>query len=150
MLNYKWIARDKQFLCCWVLRHFLTSQVTSVAFYIEREKSDKFSSMALISVWGSFTCCKSTTRDQRFYFPPEGSHSQDFYALKKNRLTPAGFEPANLGSSGEYDNHRTTGVDQIVSIGLLYVGLLIWRIQRRGRKKAVYSLGEWLDRTMYV
>ena len=22
-----------------------------------------------------------------------------------------GFEPANLGSSGEYDNHGTTGVD---------------------------------------
>ena len=26
--------------------------------------------------------------------------------------TPAGFEPANLGYSGEYDNHGTTGVDQ--------------------------------------
>ena len=25
---------------------------------------------------------------------------------------PAGFEPANLGSSGEYDNHGTTGVDK--------------------------------------
>ena len=30
--------------------------------------------------------------------------------MKKNPLTPAGFEPMNLGSSGEYDNHRTTGV----------------------------------------
>ena len=26
-------------------------------------------------------------------------------------LTPAGIEPANLGSRGEYDNHWTTGVD---------------------------------------
>ena len=48
--------------------------------------------------------CKSTTRDQRFYFPSEGSHTQDFYALKKKKpSTPAGFEPANLGFSGEYD-----------------------------------------------
>ena len=60
---------------CWVLRH---------ASDIEREKSDKFCSEALISTWGSFTCCKSTTRDPRLYFPSEGSHSQDFYALKKS------------------------------------------------------------------
>ena len=33
--------------------------------------------------------------------------------LWKNPSTPAGFEPANLGSSGEYDNHGTTGVDSI-------------------------------------
>ena len=25
-----------------------------------------------------------------------------------------GFEPMNLGSSGEYDNHGTTGVDDMV------------------------------------
>ena len=31
-----------------VSRHFLTSQVISVAFYSEREKSDKFCSEALI------------------------------------------------------------------------------------------------------
>ena len=35
--------------CFWVLRHFLTSQVISVASNIEREKSDKFCSEALIS-----------------------------------------------------------------------------------------------------
>ena len=39
----------------------LTSQVISVAFYSEHEKSDKFCSEALISAWGSFMCCKSTT-----------------------------------------------------------------------------------------
>ena len=33
------------------------------------------------------------------------------FTLWKNQSTPAGFEPANLGSSGEYDNHGTTGVD---------------------------------------
>ena len=88
----------------------LTSQVISVAFYRERETSEKFCSEALISACGSFTCRKSTTRDPRLYFPSEGSHNQDFYALK-NPLTPAGFEPANLWSSGEYDNHGTTGVD---------------------------------------
>ena len=31
--------------------------------------------------------------------------------LWKNPSTSAGFEPANLGSSGEYDNHWTTGID---------------------------------------
>ena len=51
----------------------LTTQVISVAFYSEREKSDKFSSETLISAWGSFTCRKSTTRDPRLYFSSEGS-----------------------------------------------------------------------------
>ena len=82
----------------------LTSQVISVASYNEREKSDKFCSEALISAWGSFTCRKSMTRDPRLYFHSEGSHTQDFYALK-NPSTPVGFEPANLGTSGVYDNH---------------------------------------------
>ena len=52
----------------------LTSQVISVAFYSEREKSDKYCSEVLISVWGSFTFRKSTTRDTRLYFLSEGSH----------------------------------------------------------------------------
>ena len=29
-------------------------------------------------------CSKSTTLDPRLYFPSEGSHTQDFYALKKS------------------------------------------------------------------
>ena len=74
----------------------LISQAISVAFYSEREKSDKFFLEHLMSAWGSLTCRKSATRDPRLYFPYEGSHTQDFYALK-NPLTPAGFEPANLG-----------------------------------------------------
>ena len=61
----------------------LTSQVISITFYSEREKSDKVCSEALISVWGFFTCRKSTTWDPRLYFPSEGSHTQDFYVLKK-------------------------------------------------------------------
>ena len=56
----------------------LTSQIISVAFYSEREKSNKFFSGALISTWSSFTCCKSTTRDPRLYFPAEGNYTQDF------------------------------------------------------------------------
>ena len=70
-----------------------------ITYNIEREKSDKFCSEALISAWGSFTCRKSTTQDPRLCFPSEGSHTQDFYALKKS------IDPANLGSRGEYDNH---------------------------------------------
>ena len=108
-------ANFHTFCCCcccsWVLRHSLTSQAICVTFYILREKSEKFCSEALISAWGSCTYRKSTIRDQQLYFPSEGSHTQDFYALKKF-INPAGFEPANLGSSGEYDNHGATGVDQ--------------------------------------
>ena len=63
----------------------LTSQVISVTFYSEREKSDKFCSEARISAWGSFTCRKSTTRDPRLYLLSEGSHTQDFYTLKKKK-----------------------------------------------------------------
>ena len=59
-------------------------------------------------------CCKSMTWDPRLYFPSEGSHTQDFYTLK-NPSTPAGIEPMNLGSRGEYDNHWTTGVDTVES-----------------------------------
>ena len=61
----------------------LTSQVITAAFHSERENSDKFCSEALISAWISFTCRESTRRDPRLYFPSEGSHTQDFYALKK-------------------------------------------------------------------
>ena len=53
-------------------------------FYSAREKSDKFCSETLIFAWGSFTCRKSTTRYPRIYFPSEGNHTQDFYALKKS------------------------------------------------------------------
>ena len=62
----------------------LTYQVISVTFCSEREKSEKFCSEALISAWGSFACCKSTTRDPWPYFPSKGSHTQDFYTLKKS------------------------------------------------------------------
>ena len=88
----------------------LTSQIISVAFYSERENADKFCLEALISAWGSFTCRKSMTRDPWLYFPSEGSHTQDFYALK-SPFTLAGFESVNLGSIGEYGNHGTTRVD---------------------------------------
>ena len=54
----------------------LTTQVIIVAFYSEREKTNKFYSEALISAWGSFTCRKSKIS--------EGNHTQDFYALKKS------------------------------------------------------------------
>ena len=64
-------------------RTIFTSQVISVACYIEREKSNKVCSEALISAWCSLTSHNSTTRDPRFYFPPKGRHTEDFYALKK-------------------------------------------------------------------
>ena len=101
----KWNENEyfSQITVAFLSRHFLTSSVISAASDIEREKSDKFCSEALILAWGSFTCRKSTTWDPRLYFPYEGSHIQDFYALKKS------IEPANLRSRGEYDkplDHR--------------------------------------------
>ena len=71
----------------------LTSQVISVAFYSEREKSDKFCSEALISAWGSFNCRKSKTRDPRLYFPSEGNHTQDFLSSGKIHRPRPGFNP---------------------------------------------------------
>ena len=50
------------------------------------------------------------TWDPWLYFPSNRSHTQDFLRSEKNSSIPAGFEPANLGSSGEYDNHGTTVV----------------------------------------
>ena len=72
------------FCCSWVLRRSLTSQVISVVFYIEREKSDKFCSEALISAWGFFYVpwIYDAGPTQRLYSPFEGSRTQDFYALK--------------------------------------------------------------------
>ena len=105
------ISNSRNFVVVnWGFPTLLTSQIISVAFYSEREKADKFCSEVLISAWGSFTCRKSTTW---LYFPSERSHTPDFYALKKiHRPRPGlNFEPTNLGSSGKYDNHGTTGVD---------------------------------------
>jgi hypothetical protein len=42
---------------------------------------------------GSFTCRKAATWDRRLYFPSEGRHAEDFFALK-NPTASAGFEPA--------------------------------------------------------
>ena len=41
------------------------------------------------------------TWDRRLYFPSEGRHAEDFFALK-NPTASAGFEPANLGTKGQH------------------------------------------------
>ena len=91
----------------------LTSQVIGVAFYSERGKFDKFCSEALISAWGSFMCRKSNLRHGAHGFTslPKEVILRIFTLWKKNPSIPAGYEPANLGSTGEYDNHGTTGFD---------------------------------------
>ena len=86
----------------------LTSQIISVVFYSEREISDKFCSESLISAWGSVAYLQHGTHG--FISLPKEVILRIF-TLWKNPSTPAGFEPANLGSSGVYDNHGTTGVD---------------------------------------
>ena len=57
------------------------------------------------SIQESFTCRKSTTWDRRLYFPSEGRHAEDFFALK-NPTASAGFEPANLGTKGQHTTPR--------------------------------------------
>jgi hypothetical protein len=53
---------------------------------------------------GSLTCHKAATRDRLLYFPSEGRHAEDFFALK-NPTASAGFEPALLGARGQHANH---------------------------------------------
>ena len=95
--------------CSWVLWRSLTSQAISVAFYIEREKSGKFCSEALISAWGSYSAVNVRHRTNGFTSLPKEATLRIF-TLWKNPSTPAEFEPANLGSSGDRDNHWTTGL----------------------------------------
>jgi hypothetical protein len=61
-----------------------------------RMVAGKFSEMTpfLRHFGRSFTCRKSTTWDQRLYFPCEGRHAEDFF-----------FEPANLDTRGQHANH---------------------------------------------
>jgi hypothetical protein len=56
-------------------------------------------------LYGSFTCRKSATWGQRLYFPSEGRHAEDFFALK-NPTASAGFEPTNLGTKGQHATSR--------------------------------------------
>jgi hypothetical protein len=51
----------------------------------------------------SFTCYKSATWDRRLYFPSEGRHVEDFFAMK-NLTASARFEPANVGTRGQHAN----------------------------------------------
>ena len=39
--------------------------------------------------------------DRQLYFPSEGRCAEDFFALK-NPTASAGFEPANLGTTGQH------------------------------------------------
>ena len=84
VFNVKSVVYCQSHCCCsWVLQCSLTSQVISVTFYIEHEKSEKFCSEALTSAWYSSICHKFKTRDQRLYFPFDGSRTQDFSLWRK-------------------------------------------------------------------
>ena len=125
----------------------LTSQVISVAFYSEREKSDKFCSEALISAWGTFTCRKYTTRDPRLYFLSEGNHTQNFYSVKKIHRPRSGlnprtsdlvtsmittglpgstYTPSKLFSGLNQRNAVPTGVPNLVRVLVSRGGQLCW------------------------
>ena len=91
--------------CC-VLWHF-KHLGSSASLPTQHEKADKFCSEALILAWGCFTCRKSTTRDPQLYFPSEGSHTQDFYTLKKS-INP-GWDQTRWTSDPE-ESMITTGL----------------------------------------
>ena len=112
MLPFVWIFKRKGLYLGFTT--LLTSQVISVAFHSERETSDKFCSAALISAWGSFTCCKSTTRNPRFYFPSEESHAPDFYALKQSISPGSGLNPRTSDPVASYSKQI------LVKLGELY------------------------------
>ena len=57
------------------------------------------------NIQGSFTFRKSTTWSRRLYFPSEGRHAKDFFALK-NPTASVGFEPVNLGTKGQLATYR--------------------------------------------
>ena len=63
----------------WGFTTLLTSQVISVIFYSEREKSDKFCSEVLISAWGSFSAVNLR----------HGTHG--FTSLQKKVIIYSGF-----------------------------------------------------------
>ena len=100
--------------CAWVLRRSLTCQVISVAFYIEREKSGKFCSKVLISAKVLLRAVKLRHWTNGFSSLPK-EVILNIFTLWKIPSTPDWFETANLGSSGQYDNHGTTGVDPRVA-----------------------------------
>ena len=79
-----------------------SSQVISVTFYSEHGKYNKFCSEALISAWGSFTCRESMTQDPWLYFPSKGSHTEDFYSLKKS-INPGNAPHSSDMSPCNYD-----------------------------------------------
>jgi hypothetical protein len=56
---------------------------------------------------GFFNMPQICDMNRRLYFPSEGRHAEDFFALK-NQMVSAGFEPANLGTRGQHTNHETT------------------------------------------
>ena len=113
----------------------LTSQVISVAFYRERQKSDKFCSEALIRLEVLLRAINLRHGTHGFTSLPKEVILRSF-TLWKTIDHPARFEPANLGSSGEYDNHGTTGVDvrhrNVCDSGLkMYVILVSTHFQTR-------------------
>ena len=81
---FTYVAAHSPTILSLLLRHRIFTYVTWRAAH---------GSEALILAWGSFTCCKSTTRDPRLYFPSDGSHSQDFYALRKMHRPRPGLNP---------------------------------------------------------
>ena len=119
----------------------LTSQVISVAFYSEHEKSDKFCSEALISAWGSFTCRKFTTRvTHGFTSLPKEVILRNFMLWKIHRprtgLNPRTSDPvASMittgppGSTTEYSTWAEGSEnDKINMVKAVAAVALEWRI----------------------
>ena len=96
--------------CSWILRRSLTSQVISVAYYTEVNCPTNFVQRPKFRLEVLLRAVNLWHGTSGFTFLPKEIILRIF-TLWKYPSTPAGCEHANLGSSGEYDNHWTTGVD---------------------------------------
>ena len=141
--------------CCWVLRHFWTSYIISIAADIEREKANKFCSEALILAWGSFMCRKSTTREPQLYFPSKQIHTQDFYSLKKIYRPRPG---SNLQTSDPEQSMITTRPPGSTKMNSMWN---VWSTQASkkytnlrmkiiGYETAISDICPWQQRTKWI
>ena len=101
------------------------------------------------NIQGSFTCRKSTTWDERLYFPSEGRRAEDFSALK-NPKASAGFEPVNLCTKGQHATSRPLKPQVSWVICSFLTRLTIFRTIYYMGPDSRRDLDSRLERTLHV
>ena len=92
-------------------------------------KSQTNFAQSFISVWGSFMCRKSTTRDPRLYFPSKGSITQNFYSLRKSIDSGRIWTLRTSDPVASMITTRPLGSTNIyrISLDLIYISLTLNR-----------------------